>query len=189
MSKQEYTVKQMAYDLKDIAAEVARAGEQHDCGTLPLCAGGLRGIADKLTRAVEDEGLVCEDKIPVERAKLPDDWTAVFSRGVKWTRGHVEEALKRMVVIKRDESATDEQRRFAEIIEGWIDEIPEGQFKKQLDFTIRYQGNIDATPLSDTVPEFDNPLDAIAKRLNAEGFPRLSAAYFGDDDILCGLPY
>jgi hypothetical protein len=56
----EVTVKHMAYDLKDIVAEVARAGEQHDYGTLPLCAAELRHIADELTRVVEGEGLVAE---------------------------------------------------------------------------------------------------------------------------------
>jgi hypothetical protein len=54
------TVKHLAYDLKDIVAEVARAGEQHDCGTLPRCAAELRRIADELIRAVEDEGLVAD---------------------------------------------------------------------------------------------------------------------------------
>jgi hypothetical protein len=109
------------------------------------------------------------------------DWTAIFSRGEKWTRGHVNAAMIRMVEIKRDLAHTAEQGRYAEVVEGWIDSMPESEFKEQLLFTICNQGHIDATPLCDTVPEFDNPLDAIAKRLNAEGFPRLPWGYFGDE--------
>jgi hypothetical protein len=108
-------------------------------------------------------------------------WTSIFSRGEKWTRGHVEAAMKRAVEIYREPVSTAEQMHYVKIVEGWVDDLPEDEFKKQLIFTIFNPGSIDATPLCDTVPEFDNPLDAIAKRLNAEGFPRLPSAYFGTD--------
>jgi hypothetical protein len=131
------------------------------------------------------------DKMKMNNTEdLPDGWTAIFSRGKKWTRGHVEAAMVRMVEIRRDLAHTAEQGRYAKVVEGWIDAMPESEFKKQLLFTICNQGSIDATPLCDTVPEFDNPLDAIARRLNAEGFPRLPWGYFdgGYEDRIIGSP-
>src|SRR5690242_16471167 len=58
------TVKQMADDLKDIAAEGALAGEQHDHSALPRCAVSLRRIADRLMREMKDVGIAWDDDIP-----------------------------------------------------------------------------------------------------------------------------
>ena len=53
-------VKQVADDLKAIAAELALAGERYDPSQLPRCAASLRRIADRLIRTMEDEGLVAD---------------------------------------------------------------------------------------------------------------------------------
>jgi hypothetical protein len=58
------TVKQMADDLKNIAAEVALAGERYDHSALPRCAVRLRRIADMFMREMEDAGLVVDGNIP-----------------------------------------------------------------------------------------------------------------------------
>ena len=58
------TVKQMADDLKDMAAEVALAGERHDHSALPRCAVRLRRIADRFMREMEDVGLASDGDIP-----------------------------------------------------------------------------------------------------------------------------
>jgi hypothetical protein len=58
------TVKQMADDLKDIAALVALAGERHDHSALPRCAVSLRRIADRLMREMKDVGIASDDDIP-----------------------------------------------------------------------------------------------------------------------------
>jgi hypothetical protein len=58
------TVKQMADDLKAIAAEVALAGERRDHSPLPRCAVNLRRVADRLMREMKDVGLPSDDDIP-----------------------------------------------------------------------------------------------------------------------------
>jgi hypothetical protein len=58
------TVKQMEGDLKDIAAEVALAGERQDHSTLPRSAVSLHRIADRLMREMEDVGLAADGDIP-----------------------------------------------------------------------------------------------------------------------------
>jgi hypothetical protein len=58
------TVKQMADDLKDIAAEVALAGERHDHSALPRCAVSLRRFADRLMREMKDVGLASDGDTP-----------------------------------------------------------------------------------------------------------------------------
>jgi hypothetical protein len=58
------TVKQMADDLKAIAAEVALAGERHDQSALPRCAVSLRRIADGLMREMKDVGLASDGDTP-----------------------------------------------------------------------------------------------------------------------------
>jgi hypothetical protein len=54
----------MADDLKDMAAEVALAGERHDHSALPRCAISLRRIADRFMREMEDVGLASDGDIP-----------------------------------------------------------------------------------------------------------------------------
>jgi hypothetical protein len=58
------TVKQMANDLKDIAAEVALAVERHDHSALPRCAVSLRRIADRLMREMKDVGRAADGDTP-----------------------------------------------------------------------------------------------------------------------------
>lgn len=57
-------MKQMAGDLKAIAAEVALAGERRDHSALPRCAVNLRRVAERLMREMKDVGLPPDGDIP-----------------------------------------------------------------------------------------------------------------------------
>jgi hypothetical protein len=71
-------MKQMADDLKAVAAKVAMAGERFDCSPLPGCVASLLRTANELTRVLEENGLMTEIWGPTQpegALKIDDDWT------------------------------------------------------------------------------------------------------------------